>query len=337
MADRAFLSRRVLATVLIGSGVTLAGVEAADARDGALRAGFGPEDFEAAEAVRAERDPWRLLVRVGNDVPFNSDGGGVTYELAAAVRKGSIVGGVGLIAVSPDLRTDRAPELFDPLRDKGRLVGWLGTHRQGPTLRLGTHETVHTDWSVSARVGAEGGRIDELAQRVQEAFHELTGTPNRPRPLVDRPERVIGGISGHARARFDVHQASIRRSFDRLSVSPYVHGSIGNDTTQAGLGVLLSVQPSTAREGLALPLPEEGAYAPIFGGDGLGAFLSTRFVQHETLYGGAAAGFAVEGGLVGQVSYGRFSVGAVASCVSAPYEGAPGPDCTARVRAGARL
>ena len=336
MADMSALARRGGWSALLGLGLAIAATEGAGAGGSELRLSMTDDPHRGA-IERPERDPWRILLRTGNDVVFNSDGGGVTYEIAAAIRKGTLVGGAGLVAVSPDLRSDIDPALADPLRDKGRLVGWLGTHRRGPTLRLSHEGAVHTDWSLSARIGMEGGRIDRLTADVQDAFHDLTGTPNRPRPMIDRPERLIGGVSGHARARFDIHRSSMRRSFDRLSASPYVHGSLGNDTAQLGVGMLLSVQAADAREGIALPLPVEGAYAPVFGGDGLGAFLATRFVEHETLYGGRASGFAVEGGLVGQVSVGRFSLGAVASCLSLPYQGAAAPDCVGRVRLGARL
>jgi hypothetical protein len=83
-------------------------------------------------------------------------------------------------------------------------------------------------------------------------------------------------------------------------------------------------------------MPKNGAYAPTFGGDGIGIFAGVRGVALETLYDDHTNPVIAEAGVMGQMTFWDFAVvGISASCTTEPYDGADKADCKATLQMGA--
>ena len=107
---------------------------------------------------------------------------------------------------------------------------------------------------------------------------------------------------------------------------------------EAAGGVQLAFQPVEEK---ALPFLMQsltGAYAPMFGGDGLSVFANARLVAHEGLYGGLEEPLVFEAGATAQQTFFQtLRVGVGAKCSTKLYEGAPKGSCVATFRSGIRF
>lgn len=254
-----------------------------------------------------------------NDQYFGSDGGGISGCLNYALRYGVDTYGVGVVGATPEQKSNAKGK--DPLKALGRVTGWYSRE----------FETDAMHYAVTGRIGLEGGVADDIALGIKEALHDLFGQGNKKLKST-HDTAFIGGVSGWIRDDWVVSNS------DRFNVmlSPYGHAALGNDTIEGGVGLMLALQPSDESQALALVMPKNGAYAPTFGGDGVGLFAGVRGVALETLYGDLAHNFIAEAGIMGQMTYWDFAVvGVSGSCTTDPYDGVDRPDCKATLNLGA--
>ena len=252
-----------------------------------------------------------------NDNYYGSDGAGITACMEFALRFGTDVIGIGIFGVSPE---QKGHVTSDPLHDLARIQAWYGRE----------YETDGFQYLLTARTGIEGGLADEIAIGMRDAAHELFGAGSKSLEST-KPTTFIGGFSGWGRTELALSQSEAVKTL----FTPYVHGSVGNDVVEVGGGLMLALQPASEAEGLGLLMPKSGAYAPTFGGDGIGVFAGVRAVAHETFYDDRTNPFIAEAGITGQMTWWDFAViGLSASCTTKPYEGAGTADCKATFQAG---
>lgn len=252
-----------------------------------------------------------------NDSYFNSDGGGISGCMEFAVRYDDMIGGIGLFGATPEYR---GRTTNDPLEAVAKLNVWYGQEFEDDGLL----------YTLNARAGFQGGLADDLAIALQDSIHSAFGFGNT-RVESTQSTSIVAGVSGSARRDYGISDTG---SWG-LNMTPYGHAAIGNDTIEAGAGFIVALQPTSETKGLALALPKNGAYAPTFGGDGIGIFGAVRFVAHESLYDDLAEPFVSEAGVTSQVTLWDFVVlGASASCTTMPYEGAGKADCKANLQMG---
>ncbi|MEM8649268.1 MAG: hypothetical protein AAGF54_01935 [Pseudomonadota bacterium] len=256
-----------------------------------------------------------------NDIYFGSDGSGLggCIDFAARFSNDWYVA-LGAFQSGPEASQGNAAFNSDPLDDRGRVV-----------LRFG--KTIKTDEfhaTTTLRLGGEGGFVDDFIQDVRSDLHDIFGLGTRPQ-RGDVGLRGIIGVSGHAWQNYELGSAS---GFKAL-FSPYVHGSLGTENIEGGAGFLLGFQPSSAEKPLPFVEPQNGAYAPFFGDDGIGVFVAARGVALETIYGDLEEGLLGEVGVVGQYTFTEHLLTTIsASCTNDAYEGALEPDCKATFRIG---
>ncbi len=251
-----------------------------------------------------------------NDNYFGSDGAGISACLELAARYGADTVGVGLVGATPEQKGNAKS---DPLDSLAKLGGWYARD-----LQYGSW-----DYQLSGRAGIYGGAADDLAEDIRDALHDLFGYGYKD--LQSTTDTTFyGGVAGWARTEYALGDGGAWAG----TLSPYVHAALGNDTIEAGGGLLLALQPS-GEESLALLLPKNGAYAPTFGGDGVGLFVGLRGVAHEILYDDHTSPFIAEAGVIAQATFWDFAVvGASASCTTEPYDGADKADCKATLQMG---
>lgn len=263
-----------------------------------------------------------------NDNYFNSDGAGITGCMNFALHYGADALfdtgsgtydtiGIGITGATPEQRSNAKT---DPLESLGRITSWYGREFEAESF----------DYAIVARTGIEGGAADDLAINIHDALHDHFGVGTKGLTST-HDTRFIAGVSGWARKDYGLSDSGSWAT----SFTPYMHAALGNDVIEGGGGLMLSLQPSGEAKGLALLTPLNGAYAPTFGGDGIGLFAGVRGVALETLYGDHANHFIAEAGMTAQATLWDFAViGASASCTTEPYDGAGKPDCKATLQAG---
>jgi hypothetical protein len=275
--------------------------------------------FAAFMAIAPESLAEGIETRGGycNDSYFSSDGGGISACLEYAVHWDANTIGIGLFGATPELRSNLKGN--DPLEEIARINAWYGRE----------FESDRFHYAITGRAGIEGGAADDLAISLKEALHDLFGEGNAKLGST-HPTTFIGGVSGWGRGDFGLSEGTWN-----ASVTPYVHAALGNDVIEGGGGVMLSLQPSEETEGLALVLPKNGAYAPTFGGNGIGVFVAVRGVARETLYDDLANPLIAEAGIMAQVTVWDFAVAGIsASCTTKPYDGSDREDCKATLQLG---
>jgi len=251
-----------------------------------------------------------------NDAPFGSDGGGISACIDLALRYGDTIAGIGIVGVTPE-QTDNND---DPLAEKARIAAWIG--RQ--------FERDGFDFAAAAHVGIEGGAADDLAIYVKEQIHRSLGFGNRALTS-QNGTTPVAGVSGWIRTGYGVSESGAWA----MGLSPYAHGALGLDTVEAGAGIMLTLQPRQEDKELALVLPKNGVYAPVYGGDGIGIFGGVRTVAHESLYEDLANPLLAEAGVTLQTTMFDFvRMGISASCTTDPYEGVTRPDCKMNFQLG---
>lgn len=256
-----------------------------------------------------------------NDTSFGSDGGGLTGCLEYALRFDEDVIGIGFFGAEPE--QFGGGRTRDPLESLSRINAWYGRAFDMPEM----------DYFLSARAGIEGGLADDIGRELQKIVHNLIGENNRNTQST-HDTRLLAGVSGWARKDYALSESESWRT----AVVPYGHGALGNDTIEAGGGLMLALQPADVSKPLALLLPRTGAYAPVFGGDGIGVFAGARVVAMETLYDGKEETFIAEAGVTAQATIFDFAViGLSASCTNQPYDGAPKADCKATFQMGGQF
>jgi hypothetical protein len=256
-----------------------------------------------------------------NDTYFGSDGGGLTGCLEYALRLDADVIGIGFFGVEPEQFGNSGAN--DPLESLARIKGWYGREFDTPEI----------NYFVSAHAGIEGGIADDIGRELQKLFHSLIGENNHYVPS-SHEGRLLAGVSGWVRKDIALSE----NNSWRMAAAPFGHGALGNGTIEAGGGLMLSLQPSDSDKPLALLLPKTGAYAPVYGGDGIGIFAGARAVALESLYDGKEKAFMAEAGVTAQTTVFDFAViGLSASCTSKPYEGAPEADCKATFQMGGKF
>jgi hypothetical protein len=164
---------------------------------------------------------------------------------------------------------------------------------------------------------------DDLGIDLKDFFHNSFGFGNRTSKS-QNGTKFIAGASGWARTELG------RSDFGSWTgkVLPYGHGAVGLDTVEAGVGLMLALQPPDETTNLALLLPKNGAYAPVFGGDGIGIFGGVRAIAYEGLYEGHAEHFMAEAGAVAQATFFDFlRVGTSGSCTTPAYDTTDKADC----------
>lgn len=252
-----------------------------------------------------------------NDSYFNSDGAGITGCIDFALRRDADTLGIGIVGVTPE---QKGTVRNDPLQSLSRITGWYSR----------AFDTGGIRYAITGRGGIEGGAADDLALDIRDAVHGAFGFGKKSLTST-KDTTVIGGVSGWARSEWGRSESGTWASV----WSPYGHGAAGNDVTEAGVGLLLAIQPSTEAEPLALVLPQNGAYAPTFGGNGIGLFAGARAVAFDTLYDDRARHLIAEAGITGQATLWDFAVvGGWASCTSEPYDDAHKADCKAMLQMG---
>lgn len=252
-----------------------------------------------------------------NDNYFDSDGGGISACMEFALNRDADTIGIGLYGVSPEQKGDLQS---DPLNEMARITGWYAREFERDNFTL----------SWAGRAGIEGGAADDLAIAVKEGMHGVFGYGNKSLEST-KDTTLIVGTSGWTRYDLALSQSETLKTM----VTPYVHGSLGNDVVEGGGGIMLALQPASATEGLGLLLPKNGAYAPTFGGDGIGIFGGIKAVLLDTFYEDAANDYVAEAGILGQTTLWDFAViGLSASCTTKPYDGASNADCKATFQAG---
>jgi hypothetical protein len=256
-----------------------------------------------------------------NDTYFNSDGGGITGCIEYALRMNDDVIGIGIFGAEPE-QLGRGKG-NDPLESLSRINAWYGR----------AFDTPDYDAFLSAHAGIEGGIADDIGRKLQDLIHKLVGENNHNIPST-HDTTLLAGVSGFVR-----RDMALSASEDwRTALVPYGHGALGNDTIEAGGGLMLALQPASEARPLALLLPKTGAYAPTFGGDGIGIFAGARAVARESLYGDDSNALIAEAGVTAQATLFDFAViGLSASCTNKPYEGAPKADCKAMFQMGGQF
>jgi hypothetical protein len=251
-----------------------------------------------------------------NDAPFGSDGGGISACIELAIRYDDLIAGIGIFGVTPEQKNNDE----DPLEEKARIVAWFGREMNGAEY----------DYAFAFRAGLEGGAADDIAIYSKELVHEAFGFGNRK--LVSQNDTSpIAGVSGWMRTDYEIAGSGTWS----MDLAPYGHGAVGLDTVEAGTGVMLMLQPRSESKGLALLLPKTGAYAPVYGGDGIGIFAGVRAVAHEGFYEKRANRLVAEAGITAQATLFEFvRVGVSTSCTNPPYEGANSPDCKLNFQLG---
>lgn len=254
-----------------------------------------------------------------NDNYFGSDGGGITGCMEYAARYRSHTAGVGIFGATPEQQGDLKSDRLDSL---GKLSAWYARD-----LQYGAW-----DYQLGLRAGIYGGTADDLAEDIRDVMHDLFGYGQKD--LTSTADTsFFGGVSGWARTGYRLNDAGDWAT----SLMPYVHAAAGNDTIEAGGGLLLALQLA-GEESLALALPKNGAYAPTFGGDGVGLFAGARGVAHEILYDERASPYIAEAGITAQATMWDFAVlGVSASCTTEPYDSASKADCKATLQMGGRF
>ncbi len=275
----------------------------------------------AASAVTASGQDIETRGGHCNDTYFGSDGGGLTGCIEYALRWDEDVIGIGIFGVEPkQLGKGRSR---DPLESLSRINAWYGR----------AFDTPEMDYFLGARAGMEGGVADDIGREIQEIIHSLIGENNQKHRSTN-DTKLIAGVSGWARKDYLLSESEGWRT----ALVPYGHAALGNDTIEAGGGLMLALQPADDSRPLALLLPKNGAYAPTFGGDGIGVFAGARAVALETLYGDDQEAFIAEAGVTAQATFFDFAVvGLSASCTNKPYQGAPNADCKATFQLGGQF
>ncbi len=254
-----------------------------------------------------------------NDGYFDSDGAGISGCLEYGFQYDNThIFGLGMYGATPETKNGSGT---DPLDEVARIVAWYGQEFE-------TDNGIH--YSIAGRAGIEGGLADDITLDVKEFFHDLLGFGNTN--LVSTKETTfIGGVSGWGRKDMLISQSDAWTT----SFTPYAHAALGNDTLEGGGGIMLSLQPAGESESLALLMPKNGAYAPTFGGDGLGVFAGVRGVAIETLYDTYTNHFLAEAGVTAQWTLWDAAVfGISGSCTTEPYDGADKADCKATFQMG---
>jgi len=255
-----------------------------------------------------------------NDSYFNSDGAGITGCINLAVHFGNDTAGVGIVGATPEQKHGSKK---DPLASLGRITGWYGRE-----FDIGK---IH--YAVDGRIGIEGGAADDVAIAEHDFFHSLFGVGSK-KLTSTKDTTVIGGLSGWARRDYLLNDPGAWA----VELTPFMHAALGNDAIEGGGGLLLELQPPDQTKGLALLTPLNGAYAPTFGGDGIGIFADARGVARETLYAAHANHFIAEAGVIAQTTLWNVVVlGASASCTTEPYNGVGKADCKATLQLGGRF
>jgi hypothetical protein len=258
------------------------------------------------------------MIIYGNDTYFSSDGSGITGSLELGMVIDQWHSGLGFFVASPEVLKDKRPN-NDPLPSLGRMNIWLGKNLNISSI---------TQINVSGRVGLEGGTIDDIGFKVQNALHSIVNQGSRH--LVSTKEmRALTGISSWIRSQW----ASWKIKNSSIQVTPYTHASLGNDTIEAGAGLMLALQAAGEPTPLFLSLPKNGSYAPSGGGEGIGLFIGARKVYHESLFDNLHRPSVTEAGLVWQKNiFSSTQVSSGVSCTSKAYDGAVGTDCKADLR-----
>jgi hypothetical protein len=251
-----------------------------------------------------------------NDAYFDSDGAGISGCFEFGLRYGEDIVGIGLYGASAE---QKGHVKTDPLESLARVNAWYARE----------FEMGDFDYALSGHAGVQGGPADDLAISLRDALHDVFGEGSKSLTSTE-DATFIAGISGWGRRDMMLNDSGAWAT----TLSPYVHAALGNDTIEAGGGLLLALQPSNV-ESLALLLPKTGAYAPTFGGDGIGVFADVRAVALESLYDDHANPFIAEAGVTAQATLWDFAViGLSASCSTEPYDGAGKADCKATFQAG---
>ena len=288
-------------------------------------------DRVASDALRgglvAETPALRLMVEHGNDMPFGSDGGGASFHGSAALRRGPWFAAATALAVTPELKRRGDVRSNDPLRERGRLVAFVGRHGARGS----------SDASVALRGGLAGGAADRAVHALQKKMHAWAGVGDRGIHDIG-PTRPIAGVDGHwrVRARDGAFGPGLR-----VGIEPYAFGSAGRDVAEAGAGLMVFLQRDGA-EAMSPWRPDTGAYAPLFGGNGVALFAAARAIAHDDLYGGRtgtplARTLIASAGAVAQASVGPAVFGVRAACSTGAYRGGPARDCYAVARGGVRF
>jgi hypothetical protein len=275
--------------------------------------------FAAVSVISSGAAAQDIETRSGycNDSYFDSDGAGISGCMEYAVKYGTDTFGIGLFGATPELKQNTPS---DPLDELARINAWYGREFESDVFH----------YSVNARAGIEGGAADDVAISIKEALHDVFGAGNKKLKST-RDTTFIGGVSGWGR-----HDSVLSES-DSVSAifTSYLHAALGNDTIEGGGGLMLALQPASETKGLALVMPKNGAYAPTFGGDGIGIFAGVRGVALETLYDDLANPVIAEAGIMGQMTFWGFAVvGVSASCTTESYDGADKADCKAMFQTG---
>jgi hypothetical protein len=253
-----------------------------------------------------------------NDTYFNSDGGGISGCINLALRFDENVMGIGITGAEPE-QFGKAKKT-DPLDSLARISAWYGQ----------TLDTPEFDSFLAVRGGIEGGVADDIGRDLQNLIHDLLGE-NRSNSKSTKDTTFFAGVSGYARRDYLLSDPGDWKT----ALTPYGHAALGSDTIEVGGGLLLSLQPADTLKPLALVLPKEGAYAPTFGGDGIGVFGGIRGIARQTLYGNYTRPFIAEAGATAQMTLWDFAViGISGSCSTKPYDGAPDADCKATFQMG---
>lgn len=281
----------------------------------------------ATAETKSTTQVFEIITTHCNDVLFKSDGAGVSACIEAGLRYNEWQFGYGLYGVTPERKNGGV--LGDNVRDLARFTVGFGQFKHT------TWNGISGDYAIQGRVGLEGGVIDDISSDLQKAIHKLFGAGFKT-PTSTKKTTFIGGLSGWARAD------GLQFSDDRVALKfqPYVHASVGFDTVEAGGGLLIAFQPTSAKENMAMLMPKNGSYLTTFGGDGFGIFGAARVVARETLYSrtsGKLLGKPVvfEFGTVAQyTAFDKIKLGWSASCTSKAYKGAPKADCKTEARLG---
>ena len=288
-----------------------------------------------AAAADEPSDAWGVsgeaVVLHGNDHPFGSDGAGPSGIVAGAVRYGEWFAGAALVGVTPELRMAGDFRAHDPLREMGRLAGWVGRLGAFPVPLGGLDlPSSRIETSLSLRAGAEGGAIDDLAEDTRDLVHEMFGVGVRDLHSANETKPLFG-LSGYASLALPLRELGpITTTF-----APFTYGAFGTDVVEGAVGAMLALQSLNEDRLPYHPLSDTAAHAPMFGGDGLALFTTARAVAHDSLYGGLEEPLVLEAGASGQVTlFDRFRVGADVACETALYAGAPKGSCMANVRFG---
>jgi hypothetical protein len=255
-----------------------------------------------------------------NDNYFGSDGAGISGCIGLALHWDVNTVGIGIVGATPEQKGNVSG---DPLQSLARATGFYSREFEQDQIR----------YAITAHAGVEGEAADDLAVDIRDGLHGLFGFGTK-NITSTKDTTFIGGVSGWVRTEWAESDSGTWRS----GLSPYAHAALGNDVIEGGAGLLLAIQPSDETAPLALVLPQSGAYAPTFGGDGVGLFAGARAIAIDTLYDDRASHLIAEAGITGQVTLWDFAVvGGWASCTTEPYDGAGKADCKAMMQMGARF